>query len=487
VIDGYLRPRLGIDPRALAAFRISLGLLVLVDLFVYRASGLVTFYSDAGVFPRSALQEVYPSFASLSLHAISGSPWLQITLFAVNGVVAFCLVFGYRSRLAALLTFVLLTSLHARNPHVINGGNMILLSLLLYGIALPLGSRWSVDARRRERAETRDRVLSVATAAILVHFVSIYAINAVLKYQSEPWMTGTAIQQIFRLHEFTTILGAALAEASTLLALTTWSWVVLLTASPLLVLFTGRLRLALVAAFVSAQLGLAATVWLGIFPFVMIAALLLFAPPLAWDRLERAVSRTGLSSAIERSYERAAGTLSRAAPSVPTVSAPVPARSPRVRRGTRTAGSVLVVCILVAFLSWQAIGAEFVEPAGLDEDGELTNGSWTFFAPNPPDSTGWFVVEATLESGETIDPIAAGDAGFDRPPNAEDPYPTTLWKQYGIDLQHADDTHYEPAAAYLCERLDDAETVTIHHAEQPVDADGPAGDPVSNERITHGC
>ncbi|WP_241431936.1 hypothetical protein [Natrialba chahannaoensis] len=41
-----LESRLGIDLRALAAFRIGLGLVLLIDLLTLRLPGLRTFYTD---------------------------------------------------------------------------------------------------------------------------------------------------------------------------------------------------------------------------------------------------------------------------------------------------------------------------------------------------------------------------------------------------------------------------------------------------------
>lgn len=53
-----IRSRLGIDTRALGAFRIGLGLVILLDRLVLRVPGLATFYTDAGILPRSTLAEL---------------------------------------------------------------------------------------------------------------------------------------------------------------------------------------------------------------------------------------------------------------------------------------------------------------------------------------------------------------------------------------------------------------------------------------------
>src|SRR5690606_21397140 len=74
-------PRIwGIDLRALAAFRVGLGVLLLVDL-VARSLHLVAHYTDAGVLPRAALAELQPGL-QLSLHTLSGSAAWQSFSFS---------------------------------------------------------------------------------------------------------------------------------------------------------------------------------------------------------------------------------------------------------------------------------------------------------------------------------------------------------------------------------------------------------------------
>ncbi|ELZ13385.1 HTTM domain-containing protein [Haloterrigena salina JCM 13891] len=481
-LHAVARPRLGVDPRALGAFRIVLGALLLADMAFLRVPGLVTFYTDDGVFPRSALADVYPTFAAASLHAVSGAAWVQGMLFAIAGVAAACLLVGYRTKLSLGLSLVLLASLFARNPHVVNGGDTILLTFLFLGLFLPLDARWSLDDRRR--SDDDRPVYSLETAILCVHFVTIYAASAVHKFQSEAWLSGTAVSRIFRLEEYIVLLGPSLAEFGTVLTAINWLWVTMLSVSPFLILSTGRPRTALAAAFVCAHLGMAATMRLGAFPFVMIAGLLLFFPAPVWDRLEEitALVAPGVRQRLPASIR--VDRIGETGPLLPESSPHVP----RVRRGIWVGSTALLVGVFVAILCWQAASLGIAEDSTPDLDGELSDVSWSFFAPNPPDTSSWYAVEATLESGETIDAVDGGEVAFDPPPDAAGTYPTTLWHRYGVDMRYAGESQYEPAAAYVCAESDrDLESVTIYHLEQPVEADGSAGDPVVNERVTRRC
>ena len=462
------------DIRAVAAFRIGLALTVLLDLLLLRVPGLGMFYTDDGVLPRSALAETAPTLAQWSLHAISGSIWAQALLVGCTAVAATALLVGYRPRIGAVASALLLASLHARNPFLVNGGDTILLSLLFLGAFLPLDAAWSLQRRRRDGGT---QVVSVATATVLLHIKSIYAINALLKFRSEAWMNGVAVRRIFQLQDFVYLLGPTLAEYPALLTAINWLWIALLFGSVLLVAGTDRVRTLTVAAFVGAHLGMAATIRLGAFPFVMIAALLLFLPARVWDHVERRVGATGVESRLT-SFSQNYGVATK-----PWLTA----RSPRVRRGARTTLSVVLVCFLLTTVSWQAVSADLVDTPSAEANGMLDTASWGFFAPNPPDAYSWYVVAASQGSGERVDLVDGGAVAFDRPPNAMDRYPSTLWKRYATKGRGVD-VLAPPAAAYFCERSGDGvESVTIYRVDQPVDEEGPVGEPTRHELATATC
>ncbi|OIB56033.1 HTTM domain-containing protein [Natrialba sp. SSL1] len=518
-----LESRLGIDLRALAAFRIGLGLVLLIDLLTLRLPGLRTFYTDQGVFPRDTLAETYPVFEAVSIHALSGAAWFQALLLALAGLFAASLLVGYRTRLATAGALVLTASLYARNPLALNGGDTILLTFLALGLFLPLNARWSIDAYRRANERTNQLVLdsrtcSLATATILVHFTLIYVTNAILKFQSDAWLSGIAVQRTLHLEQYLTPLGSALSDLSLVLTAVNWFWIALLSSSIALLVVTGRLRLTLVAGFVGTHLGMAATMRLGVFPLVMIAGLLLFVPSSVWRQLESLVeTRTPDRLVAGRPARGDGGTAGRGADAMASMSSEAasvsssefvpstPSESPQgwwatlnVSRSVRVLSTALVVCLFAILLFWHAAAVGVGGPAAItDVDEDL--GSWSFFAPSPPDAYSWYAIDATLESsqsgeaGETIETHVDGTTvSADRPPDGTDAYPSTLWKRYGMDVRYVGDIYYEPVAAFSCEQVSGqfdqpVESVTVVHVEQPVGPDGPLGEPDRQERIEYGC
>ncbi|WP_096393063.1 HTTM domain-containing protein [Halorubrum trapanicum] len=496
------RPRLGIDPRGLGIFRIAVALLLLADLLIYRLPAIRTFYTDGGVLPRSTLAETFPLLERASLHAMSGSARVQTGLLAVAVVAAVCLLVGYRTRAATGISLLLLASLYARNPYVINGGNSILAVFLFLSLFLPLDARYSLGSGRRsdrdargdvdgrasdgrardDRGDAADpRVCSVGTAVTLLTLVSIYAANAVSKYRSDAWTSGTAVPRIFQLGEFTVGLGPLVSEYTAVLTAVNWLWIALLSVSPLLVVATGRRRTALALAFVAAHLGMAATMRLAVFPFVMASVLLLFLPPAAWDRVEAVATRRSDSARLggtDPAHRSDGGTDAGAASRTPS----------RARRVLGVGAAALLVGFFLALVWWQAAGVGLVDLPAQESTGELSEVSWSFFAPNPPDASGWYVVAGTLDSGETVDLRDGGAVTFDRPPDAAETYPTTLWHQFGFRLKNAAESRYRPVASYVCERTDrDVASVTVFHVEQAVDADGFVGEPDAEKRVRVAC
>jgi len=97
----------GIDLRALAAFRVGLGALLLADL-VYRCLDFRAHYTGLGILPRELHREIFSrAHSAWSLHLLSDAPAFQAGLFALAFAAAVALLVGYRPRVAALLSWIL--------------------------------------------------------------------------------------------------------------------------------------------------------------------------------------------------------------------------------------------------------------------------------------------------------------------------------------------------------------------------------------------
>lgn len=484
-----LRHRLGIDPRALAAFRVSLGVVLLADLAL-RARNLVAFYTDVGVLPRSTLADAYPLGARLSLHAVSGDAWVVGTLFLLAAVAAVALALGYRTRVAAAVSLVLLASLQARNPFVLNAGDTLLLYLLGAGLLCPLDDRWSVDAVRRRGvgpADSRsvgatDRVAGPASALLLTLVVVVYVSNAVEKLRGTAWPAGEAVERVFRLTYLHGPLGGLVPEWSPLLSAATYGWLALLVASPLLIAAAGRLRAALAGTLLAAHLSMAFALQIGVFSAISATALLPFFPPFVWDRVERAVTP-------------AAGRLRRTAVGrfAPAESAPLREPIRAVRRWGAAAVPVVAAGLLVALVAWNAMALGFVEtPEAVASVSDPTEGGWDMFAPNPPSTDALVLATATTADGDRIDALYSDRVARDRPPSDARAYPTARWRKLLTLLaDDPDPDRVDPLLAHLCERAagfaDDEDGPIRSVTLSAVDVDVYRGETRVDELGTRSC
>ena len=147
----------GVDLRALAIFRMAIASLLLIDLW-YRGQDLQAFFTDAGILPRQArigLIELGDRFGrehTWSLHMLSGEAWMQGLLMALATWVAISFLLGYRTRITAVISWILLLSLDGRNPAILDSGDVLLRCMLFWSLFLPLGARYSLDRWLRQAA-----------------------------------------------------------------------------------------------------------------------------------------------------------------------------------------------------------------------------------------------------------------------------------------------------------------------------------------------
>lgn len=284
----------GIDLRSLAALRISLAAIVLYDLYA-RSLFLRDHYTDWGILPRSTyLAEVMSKF-HVSAHLWSGTSFGQGLLFILAAVFAFMMLVGYRTRLATLVTWGLLLSLHARNIIILQAGDTFLRMLLFWCMFMPIGGRWSIDALRNpDKPEGGMRIFSVATFALLIQVAMVYIFTGWLK-TSSTWTTDfTALRYILMRDQFASGFGQWLSQFPAivypLVPLTLW----LEKLGPILAFIPFRnapVRLVLFAAFWSFHLGIFFTMEVGLFSVISMAAWFAFFPGLGWDELARRTTR----------------------------------------------------------------------------------------------------------------------------------------------------------------------------------------------------
>ncbi len=302
----------GADLRSLATFRVVLALLVLSDL-ANRATDLSVHYADEGVLSRTVLlEEGLLDSWSFSLNLMNGEPFFQALLFGVGALAAVGMLFGYRTRLMTVGAWVVLLSIQHRNPMVLTAGDILLRLLLFWGMFLPLGAIWSVDrALGAALPRVSMRFLSFATVGLFMQIAFMYWFTALLKSGEEWRVDGTALYYALSLDQITTTIGAFLHGFPPLLQALTFATLLLEAFGPFLLfcpLFTGPVRTAAIAAFMSLHFGIWLTMDIGLFPWISAFCMVCFLPSWFWEKpvaYLRAATPERLD--VTRRLQRAAG------------------------------------------------------------------------------------------------------------------------------------------------------------------------------------
>jgi len=196
----------------LSAVRVGYGLttalMLLVNLPVRsRLWGTQAAY-DWEAFVAGSLQAGQPSLYALSSSAV----WADFLYFGTV-VAAILFALGWHTRVVAVVFFVLLWSLHVRNPVVTNGGDNIMRIVLLYMIIARTDTFWSWRAYRGQRPPGRLRQAvepyaivanNVALVACVVQVCVLYVTSGLFKVQGRMWQEGTALYYVMRTADYNT-------------------------------------------------------------------------------------------------------------------------------------------------------------------------------------------------------------------------------------------------------------------------------------------
>jgi hypothetical protein len=276
-----------LDPRPLAMFRIFLGAEILAHyLFLlphwsrfYARDGMLSLdvptWTAAGPPPEDWWSVFRLGDGVVPLHLW----WL------VGAAAALALLLGYRSRWAALVLWVMTSSLIHRNPAVVNGEEVVFRMYTLWAMFAPLGAVWALDAHTatgREAPRTTDGTWAVR--CLQINFVLIYLISLPNKLVDDPaWLAGDAIYLALA----SDLWGRGIwPQAGYVLdgwlgALATWGTIAVEALAPWM-LWWRRTAPVAVAMLAALHLGIAVALnGVAFFSLSMVVGCWLFAPP-AW-------------------------------------------------------------------------------------------------------------------------------------------------------------------------------------------------------------
>jgi hypothetical protein len=420
--QGWHRQALGLDLRTIACVRMGFGVILLLDLAV-RSSCLRAHYTDEGVYPLAAYHASGVPF-SFSLHAMSGEVSFQALLFLLNALAALALLFGWRTRAASLICWIFLLSLQNRNFLLNNGGDSWMRQMLFWGIFLPWGEKWSLDAR--DVAPRKDsQIFSAATAGYCMQVFWVYVLAGFFKTGEAWWHEGSATQLSLGLAEWSGELAYYGLYFPTALKWMTFSVLVFELVGPFLFFAPAalqHLRMLSALGFVGFHIGLAIFIEIGLFPYIGMVSAAGLLPALFW----KYPPLRFLERALDRFWSPKPGT---------TV---CPHSKRPYRPGWMTNQILTVVILYVAAWNAGSWKQAWAPPAKIQVPGYFFGFDqyWGLFAPEPPRFHNWFVAVATLSDGRKIDLIRDGQPVLWDCPTSSVIYKNQRWKRMLVSMSN---------------------------------------------------
>ncbi len=423
----------GIDVRALAVFRICLALILIFDLSV-RSFALIANYTDFGVLPLDFYFSIFNNTGWVSLHLISGSILFQVALFIIAGLFALALLVGYKTRLATIVSWFLLISLHSRNPTILQGGDIMLRVLVFWAMFLPLNVKYSIDVKLGNIRQNKKSILSFGTAGILLQVAFVYFFSALLKTGNEWFPNGTAIYYALQSDQFATHFGKFLLNFPDIMFGLTYFTYFLELIGPILLFipfFFKQFRSITTFAFIILLVGMALSLNLGHFPFVGLTGMLLFLPSWVWDKMFNRIK----DNFHEHDYYID--------------------RRIKVKRYFYIFFNCVALFFIIYIFLWnvQSLGKFNAVPDKMEFIAHKLriDQYWNMFSPYPLKDDGWYVIDGTLVNGLHVDLLTNNEVTYEKPYHVADLYTHERWRKYLMNLWNRDyDFHRPYYLSYLC-------------------------------------
>ena len=307
IVAAYMK----VDLRTLGIFRLAFGLVCFFD--IYRRIGYIqTFYSDVGFTPLSLTS--VSSFSLLSIFDIDSVGMVSL-FFYIALFFSFLFTVGYKTKFSQIVMVIALLSIHNRLVVVENGGDFVMNAFLVWSLFLPLGRRFSIDrllySLKNYRDDTPNSLNSgslltseepknywgVGYFACILQLCIIYFFNYINKF-SGTWNEGTSLYYFYQLDVFLTPLGNLVKEFSLMpmwlseiltdVTLKLELWIPILLLTPIYVLWLRRFSMISMIGF---HIIIGITMYIGMFSWVMVSALLLLLHSRDIDFLKKCFSK----------------------------------------------------------------------------------------------------------------------------------------------------------------------------------------------------
>ncbi|MBA4018888.1 MAG: hypothetical protein C0483_17105 [Pirellula sp.] len=270
----------------MAAFRIGMGLALLVDIFCFYLPSVHDFFGGNSLGSPEIFAGRLADFGRWSLlGGISDVERMRAAL-SVWAAAALLLTLGVYPRVCAAIAWMLAVSVQNANFYLHNSGDNVRNIGLFYLMLAPCGAAWTLDGlRRRLRSGPARPVLIYPwpVRLLTVQLATIYFMNGAYKFAGGDWRNGQVMHDVLGHIGWTRFPTDALPIPEAAIVAMTWTTLCWELGFPLLMLIP-RLRLPTLLIGVSFHLGTMALFQIAMFPIYMLCLYLPLAPWEACDR-----------------------------------------------------------------------------------------------------------------------------------------------------------------------------------------------------------
>ena len=485
-ISNYFKGISTTDLRSLALFRILMAFMVMLDL-LNRLPDIRVHYTDFGFLPRQIMITNFDD-GRMVLHLLNGSTWFELLLFAIHFIFAFSLFCGYRTRLSSFLVWILSLSLTARNPPIAYASDVLLRNILLWGIFLPLGARFSLDRFfHTKETQVSNQYHSPAVLGLMLQIASVYIFTAIFKEVEPSWQNGQGVYNALSIDAYATEFGVWMSHQWGLVYNINYITLAFEFLAPILLFIPWKknlLRLPLFLGFVGLHLGMGAGLCVWFFQCIAITAWTSMLPAVFWNKIKL----KGLASRLTHFLQ------TKLKPYIKLHS-----RSLIYTDGKfLTALPYLFIGMALYWNIWSLDRKKVHMPLPL-ENATLALGidqQWNMFA-QPFSKAGWFLIPAKLANGANVD-IYTGGAPIDwtKPERISNTFRNERWRKFMTNLLDDNaDTLRLNYARYLCRSWDEdhpapgakLQVFKIVYRRQQILPNGEKGKPDSSMLWQHEC
>lgn len=302
--NNYIYNVFSIDTRALGIFRISIGILIIVDIII-RLFYIEDFYTWRGILPNDVVIGKLSYYHKWSIFFINDSFIFVLSIFIITMIISLSFALGYKTKLCNFLLWIYFVSLISRNGYIVNSGDAYMAILLFWGLFLPLNCRYSLDNEIGTSKPIFGTIFNLPTCAILLQVGLLYFFAVLHKTGKEWQVEHSAIYYLFStknlIREFTLHMlnYPKLLEILTALTLYLQFYGTILLFCPF---FVKYVRLIILTLFFGFHISLMIFTKINLFPYICLAPLLLFFPKSYWDLIFKFLRKINIFKNDNESY-----------------------------------------------------------------------------------------------------------------------------------------------------------------------------------------